>query len=113
MRRLSLLLLAPLLALTSAPAWAEDLPTFTLEMKDGVVTPAELRVPAEATFKIILRNTGTGPAEFESTRLRKEKVLAPGAESFVTVRGLTAGSYEFFEEFNIDKPTAHGVIVAE
>jgi hypothetical protein len=97
----------------AAPGLAEELPTFDLEMKDGVLVPSELRVPAGVTFKIVLRNTGSGPAEFDSQRLRKEKVLGPGAESFITVRKLSPGSYEFYEEFNGDKPTAHGVIVAE
>jgi hypothetical protein len=97
----------------AGPALAEDQPVFTIEMKDGVVTPNRLLVPAGVTFKIIIRNTGSGPAEFESLRMRKEKVLSPGAESFVTVRRLSPGSYDFFEEFHLGLESAHGVIVAE
>lgn len=81
-------------------AFADELPTFTIEMKDGVVTPDHLDVPAGKDVKLVIKNTGTTPAEFESQRLRKEKVLAPGAESFVVLRGLSAGDYTFFDDFH-------------
>ena len=95
------------------PAFASELKTYDMELKDGVVTPNRLEVEAGTTFKIVLRNTGTKPAEFESLRLRKEKVLGPGVTSFVVIRRLSPGTYEFYDEFNIDKETAHGVIVAQ
>lgn len=92
-------------------ARADDLPTFTIEMKDGAIIPERLSVPAGKAVKIIVKNTGTTPAEFESRRLRQEKVLSPGAESFVVLRGLSPGEYSFFDEFHTGaKP---GVIVAE
>ncbi|MBD1548045.1 cupredoxin domain-containing protein [Roseibium aggregatum] len=95
------------------PAFAEELKTYDLELKDGVVTPNRLEVEAGTTFKIVIRNSGTKPAEFESLRLRKEKVLGPGVTSFVVIRRLSPGTYEFYDEFSIDKDTAHGVIVAK
>jgi len=91
-------------------ALAEELPTFTIEMKDGVMTPDHLDVPAGKDVKIVIKNTGTTPAEFESKRLRKEKVLAPGAESFVVLRGLSAGDYTFFDDFR--PGAAQGTITA-
>jgi hypothetical protein len=92
-------------------AFGDDTPEFTIEMKDGAITPERLTIPAGKTVKIIVKNTGSTPAEFESRRLRKEKVLSPGAESFVVLRGLSAGEYPFFDEFHTDaKP---GVIIAE
>ncbi|MCZ4282949.1 cupredoxin domain-containing protein [Kiloniella laminariae] len=91
---------------------ASDLPSFDLEMRDGQLIPQRIEVEAGTTFKIIVRNTGTMPAEFESLRLRKEKVLSPGATSFVVIRKLSPGSYEFFDEFHLDKESAHGLIVA-
>lgn len=65
-------------ALAAAPALAEDLPTVRLELKDGKLNPARLMVPAGKKFKIEVINSGKTPVEFESTQLRKEKVLAPG-----------------------------------
>lgn len=99
--------------LTIGSAVAAETPVFELDLKDGVVTPNRIEVEAGTTFKIIVHNTGTMPAEFESLRLRKEKVLGPGVTSFVVIRRLTPGTYEFYDEFNIDKDSAHGVIVAK
>ena len=94
-----------------APARADDLPTFRIELKDGVATPLRLEVPAGTRFKVEIVNTGTTPAEFESVQLRKEKVIGPGAELFIVIRGLDPGEYDFFDDFH---PTApHAVLVAK
>jgi hypothetical protein len=42
--------------------------------------------------------------------LRKEKVLAPGADSFVVIAPLEPGEYKFFDDFH---QQAQGVIVAK
>ena len=101
---------AGLLSVVGA-AFAGDLPTFRLEMKDGVLNPARIEVPAGKKIKIEVHNTGKSAAEFESVQLRKEKVLAPGAESFVVVAPLSPGEYKFFDDFHLS--TAQGVIVAK
>ena len=88
------------LGLAGVAVHAEDLPTFKLEMADGKVNPARIEI----------RNTGTGAVEFESVELRKEKVLAPGADSFVVIAPLSPGEYKFFDDFH---QTAKGVIVAK
>lgn len=103
------MLLAVLLA-APAVAHAGDPASFVLEMNDGVLNPARIEIPAGTEVKIILRNIGTTPAEFESLRLRKEKVLAPGAESFVVIRKASPGEYPFYDEFHMDN--GQGVIVA-
>lgn len=91
-------------------AHAEDLPTFMLEMADGKLNPARIEVPAGKRVKIAIRNTGKGAAEFESVELRKEKVLAPGAESFVVIAPLSPGQYKFFDDFH---QSTQGLIVAK
>ena len=98
------------LALCSIPALADD-PTFKIDLKDGVITPLEIEVPANTRSRLEVSNTGTTPAEFESVELKKEKVLAPGNSSVVVIRNLDPGSYEFFDEFHIDQP--HGKIIAK
>lgn len=90
--------------------YAADLPTFKLEMKDGVLSPAKIFVPAAQKIKIEIHNAGQSAAEFESVQLRKEKVLAPGAQSFVVIAPLSPGEYRFFDDFHTK--TAQGVIVA-
>lgn len=105
-----LIVAAALLALP-AGARAEDLPVFRIDLADGVITPNRIEVPANTRFKLELHNTGTTPVEFESLELRKEKVLGPGAQSFMVIRGLTPGEYRFFDEFHPEAGEA--VLVAQ
>ena len=95
----------------SAPLRADDAPSFTLEFHDGKVLPLRAAVPANTRFTLELRNTGDTPAEFESTELRKEKVLSPNSTSILVFRTLDPGEYEFFDDFHPDAPKA--VIVAK
>ena len=92
-------------------AQAADMPTLRLGLKDGVLNPARIQAPAGVKFRLEIVNTGKTPVEFESTQLRKEKVLAPGAQSSVVIQPLTPGEYKFFDEFHMN--TAQGVIVAK
>ena len=94
-----------------AQAGAADLPTYTVVAKDGRLVPNVLNVPAGVRFKIAVRNQGHDAIEFESLQLRKEKVLAPGAESFVVIAPLKPGEYDFFDEFHSD--TGRGRIVVK
>ncbi|WP_324734461.1 cupredoxin domain-containing protein [Pseudomonas paeninsulae] len=90
---------------------AASLPTYQLEIRDGHFSPPVLEVPAGQRFKIVLHNQGQGPAEFESTPLRVEKVLSPGVSSFVVIHPLRPGRYPFFDEFH--RELAEGAIVAQ
>jgi hypothetical protein len=97
-------------AVLVAPARADEMPVVAIEMKDGAITPLRLEVPANRTFKIELRNSGTTPAEFESLELHREKVLAPHSSSFIVIKSLEPGEYKFFDDFHPDAPQA--VLVA-
>ncbi|HLN08143.1 MAG TPA: cupredoxin domain-containing protein [Xanthobacteraceae bacterium] len=97
-------------ATLAASARADDMPVVAIEMKDGAITPLRLEVPANRTFKIELRNSGTTPAEFESLELHREKVLAPQSSSFIVIKTLQPGEYKFFDDFHPDAPQA--VLVA-
>lgn len=90
---------------------AAELPNYTVIAKDGRLFPVTLEVPAGTRFKIVIRNEGRDPIEFESRQLRKEKVLAAGAQSFVVIAPLKPGEYDYFDEFHAD--TAKGRIVAK
>lgn len=104
--------LAVLVTLAAAmPAHADDLPTFTLVMRAGRFVPETIDVPANTKFRLLLKNEGPGAEEFESIELRKEKVLGPGASSFLIFQPLKPGAYKFFGEFHPE--TAQGRIVAK
>lgn len=102
--------LTALLTVAATVAHADDAVTVKLEMADGKLTPARIEVPAGKRIRIEVRNTGKGAAEFESVELRKEKVLAPGADSVVVIAPQTAGEYKFFDDFH---QSARGVIVVK
>ena len=93
-----------------AGARADELPTFTLVAKNGRFVPETLVVPANKRFRLVIRNEGPGPEEFESDSPRKEKVLALGASSFLIYAPLPPGRYPFYGEFHPE--TARGEIIA-
>jgi hypothetical protein len=108
MRGMALVLLTAFCA--AAPAFAEDMPVFKVELKDGTISPSRLTVPANTAFKIEVSNTGASPAEFESLSLHKEKVVAAGITSSLVFRRLEAGDYDFFDDFH---PEAKATLIAK
>lgn len=104
-------LIAGLLLLAAlAPVHADELPTFNLLIRAGHFIPETLEVPAGTKFRLLIKNEGPGAEEFESIELKKEKVLGPGASSFLIFQPLKPGSYKFFGDFHPE--TAQGRIVA-
>lgn len=87
-----------------------DMPAYLVEMKDGKLLPEKLIVPAKTKFRIIVRNIGDKPAEFESNQLRQEKVLYMGTQSVVVVMPLDPGTYDYFDDFT---PGIKGQIIAK
>jgi Cupredoxin-like domain len=97
--------------LATAPSHADGMPTFNLVIRAGSFVPETMEVPANTKFRLLIKNEGPGAEEFESKELGKEKVLAPGASSFLIFQGLKPGTYKFFGEFH--PATAQGRFVAK
>ncbi len=93
--------------LFAAPAFADDP---VLAIKAHQFVPQELQIPAGTKVKLIVRNDDATAAEFESTELHREKVVAPGGAISVFVGPLEPGRYEFFDDFN---PTTRGHLVVK
>jgi len=108
--RLTALALGLMLAAGAALAAGEG-PVITLT--DGVVSPQLVEVPAGQAVTLTVVNAGTKPAEFESKRLKIEKIVAPGMTVTIELRALPAGEYPFVEEFHEDLETGRGTIVAK
>ncbi len=103
---------APLLAMLLGPvagATAEDL-TVALAVKDAGFVPAEIEAPAGARVKLEVANETAAAIEFESFELNRERVVQPGQKVTVYVSGLSAGRYEFFDDFHQDR---RGVLVVK
>src|SRR5262245_53515732 len=77
-------------------ALAEDPPTFTLTIKNHQFEPTELAIPANIKIKLIVRNLDATPEEFESTSLRREKVIPARGEGVVYIGPLAPGRYDIF-----------------
>ena len=107
----AVLIFGLLLLTVLMPVQAEALPSFNLLIRDGRFVPATLEVPANTKFRLLIKNEGPGAEEFESVELRKEKVLAPGASSFLIFQPIKPGTYKFFGDFHPD--TAQGQLVAK
>jgi hypothetical protein len=105
------LIVALLMLAVLAPVEAQEIPSVNLLIKAGRFIPETLEVPANTKFRLLIKNDGPGAEEFESVELKKEKVLAPGASSFLIFQPLKPGSYKFFGEFHPE--TAQGRIVAK
>lgn len=80
-------------------ACADDMPQIALHIKDHAFVPAELKVPADKKFKLIVTNDDDSAAEFESSELNREKVVAGHGEITVFIGPLAAGTYGFLDDF--------------
>lgn len=95
----------------STAAFADDMPTFKLLVKDGRFIPETVEVPANIRFRLEVKNEGPGASEFESLELKKELVLAPGVTRSLVFFPMKPGSYKFFDDFHPE--TGKGKIVAK
>ena len=109
MSRSALFPLAFILAV-GAKAEAQD-STFALVIKDHRFQPTEIEIPAGQKIALLVKNADSTPEEFESTELRREKVVPGGDQITVYIGPLKPGRYEFFGDFN--PATARGHIVAK
>jgi plastocyanin len=96
-----------LLIVYAAPGFAQQAP-MTIIVRDHHFVPAEVAVAAGTKVELIIRNEQTTPAEFESTSLHREKVVAPGTSVSIFIGPLSPGRYEFFDDFH---PATRGGIV--
>lgn len=102
---LGVLLAAPL----AAPA--ADLPIVNLTVHQGRFSPETVQVPANAKFKLVVKNEGPGAEEFESSDLNQERVVPAGQAKEFFLGPLQAGQYSFFGDFH--RATANGKLIAK
>lgn len=95
--------------LLAGTAQAADVPTFSVELRDGVISTRRIEVPAGQRFRIEVINKGQTPAEFESLPLGLELVVAPGGTRTRVLPGKSPGTYPFYDDFH--QQTTQGVFV--
>lgn len=85
--------------------------TFTLAIKEHRFQPAALSVPAGKKFQLVVDNQDATPEEFESRKLRLEKVIPGKTKATFTLGPLKPGAYPFVGEFH--ESTAKGTLHAK
>jgi hypothetical protein len=99
-----------LILATAAPIAAQEA-SYTLIIKDHRFQPTDIELPAGQNIALLVKNADSTQEEFESTELRREKVVPGGDQITVYIGPLRPGRYEFFGDFN--PATARGHIVAK
>jgi hypothetical protein len=97
------------LVLCTMTAVADDVPEFTIVIKDHTFQPAELVIPSGVKVRLVVDNQDATPEEFESHELNREKIIPANSKAKIYVGPLKAGAYPFFGEFN--PKTAQGKIL--
>ena len=103
-------LLAGCLLIPAVSARAQT-QVFSLTIRDHKFDPVELEVPAGQKIELRVKNLDPTPEEFESTSLRREKVIPGGQQTTILIGPLAAGRYEFFGEFH--PKTTRGAVIAK
>ena len=99
---------AALLSFAAAGVEAQEA-AYNLSIRDHRFSPAQIDIPANTKVRLVIRNEDATPEEFDSTQLRREKVIPGGSEATLYVGPLPPGTYEFLGEFHPE--TARGRIV--
>jgi len=108
------LLFAVLAVATVLPAHgagAGDTVSASVTLKDHRFVPDEIRVPAGVRVELKVHNLDATPEEFESTDLRREKIVTGNGKITVWIGPLPKGEYGFYGEFH--QETAQGKLIAE
>jgi plastocyanin len=94
----SVLLALPVLRVNAARA--DDTVALSITIKDHKFDPAEVHAPAGKPLSITVKNLNDIVAEFESSDLHFEKIVASGKEIVVYVRPQQPGRYNFYDDFH-------------
>jgi hypothetical protein len=110
---LTLIVALGLLAGSAGPATGQAPPAaeVALAMEKDKFVPAELKVPANKAFVLVLTNKDDISHEIDIPKLKIEKKVRPGQTIKVRVPALKAGKYEMADDDST--PNLKGVIVAE
>jgi plastocyanin len=80
-----------------------------LFIKNHIFSPEILELPAGQKIRITVHNQDDSIEEFETTDLKREKIIAGKSKAVVIFAPLKPGEYEFFGEFHPE--TAKGKII--
>lgn len=88
-----------------------ELPIYEINIKNHTFYPNIIEVKKNREFKILVHNLDATAEEFQTSLLRKKKIIAPHSQAIFLIELEESGEYEFFGELH--KETANGIIVAK
>ena len=94
-----------------APSFTAAADSSEICFQNHQFTPHSLTVPAGHAMTIKVVNASNETIEFESFKLNRERALLPGESITVGLPALSAGNYDFYDDFHQDVP--EGSIVAK
>ena len=102
----ALTLLVALIGSTTAAIEPSPKPVTVVEIRfeHHRFSPEKVEVPAGVPLTLRVINTSNERIEFESFKLNREKVVAPGDTLVLHLPALRPGSYDFFDDFHADVP---------
>jgi plastocyanin len=104
------LLAIAILTIWAAPPLLGEEATASLTIRDVGFEPTTLEVKAGVKFELIVENTTSKAAEFESSELNREKIVPAGGSVRINIGPLAPGSYSYVDDFN---KSHRGAIVAK
>ena len=84
--------------------------TLTLAVDEQGFAPAQIEAPVGGRIRLEVTNGTSAAIEFESFELNRERVIQPGQTAAVYLSDLSAGTYEFFDDFHHSR---RGVLVVK
>lgn len=108
---LSAVVLGLMAGALAGPTAADEDPSVVIVIEDHRFIPSEVTVPTGERVELVIENHDPTPEEFESTDLRREKIVVGNGKASVWVGPLPAGTYRFFGDFNAE--TAQGTLIAK
>lgn len=84
---------------------------YRLVIENHRFKPEQITIPANTKVRFVVENRDTGPEEFDSRDLDREKVLTGNSKGTVYIGPLQPGSYKFQGEYHA--ATAQGVVTAK
>ncbi|MDX2050241.1 MAG: cupredoxin domain-containing protein [Rickettsiaceae bacterium] len=88
-----------------------DMEIAEVAIRNNKFEPEEIKVSPGKKIKLIVTNYDNTIEEFESSSLRREKIIPPGKTVNIMLAPLSPGEYSFIGEFHPE--TAKGKLIVE
>jgi len=89
----------------------DDVYEVEIRLENHIFTPSEIYVPNNTKIKLVIYNADPTIEEFDSSDLKRERILRSKSKTNILLAPLKVGRYDFIGEFYQD--TAKGTVIVE